>query len=116
MTTLNDDFGYPEGDVAVAAERLGQLIAELPWLTPGEVRERVEAEQLALLGAARLLERRRDAEGARRRELERAVRRDCTLCRVRARGEPAWSWRSCKCDVDCGVPGCEPPTTNSTTR
>lgn len=107
MTPEDDGLGYPEGDVAVAAERLGRLIAGLSSLTREEVVAALEAEQLTLAAAAETLEHRRAAEGSRRRELERAVRASCTRCRVMARGEPAWSWRECECRVDCGLPGCE---------
>lgn len=105
--TVDDGLGVPEGDVAVAAERLGRLLASLPSLTREEVVAVLEAEQLTLAAAAEVLERRRAAEGSRRRELERAVRLTCTRCRVLANGEPAWSWRKCECRVDCGLPSCE---------
>lgn len=105
--TWDDGLGYPEGDVAVAAERLGRVIAQLPAFVPRDVVAVLEAEQLTLAAAAEVLEHRRAAEVTRRRELERAVRASCTRCRVMANGEHAWPWRECECRVDCGLPGCE---------
>lgn len=108
MTTPDDGLGYPEGDVAVAAERLGRLIADLPSLTRYDVAAVLEAEQLTLAAAAEVLEHRRAAEGTRRRELERAVRLTCTRCRLHGEDFPTWFWRGCTCPVSCGSPGCDP--------
>jgi hypothetical protein len=107
VTPEDDGLGYPEGDVAVAVERLGRLIAGLPSLTREEVVAALEAEQLTLAAAAEVLEHRRAAEGSRRRELERAVRARCARCQSHENGLPTWFWRRCECRVDCGLPGCE---------
>lgn len=107
MTTPQDDLvGYPEDDVAVAAVRLARLLSEFSALIPEEVREVIEAQELALTGAARRLEHKAELARLRVRELEYGLRHHCARCRYLASNQPAWHWRKCECVVDCGASRC----------
>lgn len=107
MTSPQDDLtGYPEGDVAVVAVQLAKLLREFSAITSGEVREVIEAQELALTSAVRRLEHRTELTRLRVRELEYGLRHHCARCRYLAQGVPAWHWRKCECVVDCGAPTC----------
>lgn len=108
MTTPREDdlTGYPEGDVAVVAVQLAKLLREFSAITSGEVREVIEAQELALTSAVRRLEHKAELTRLRIRELEYGLRYHCARCRYLASNQPAWHWRVCECVVDCGAPRC----------